>query len=464
MLRLDYTYMLAETVGAKLGIAEVDLQEEAAGVQEIHKQLQVRREKGELPFYDLPYTDDLQAIIAMADDLAAKFDDLVVLGIGGSALGTTAVARALLPLHYNLLSRQQRRGRPRLFVLDNVDPAGVNSTLKLLDPERTCFCVISKSGTTVETMSQFLLAREWVKNAVGDNFRNNFVLITDPGKGVLRQLATDEGYLSCEVPEGVGGRFSLFSSVGLLPLAVVGVDIRELLAGAAAISPELSKSDLFANPAYLNGLLQYLAYGKGAHISVMMPYSDHLRDVAAWYRQLWAESLAKKVDLEGNAVYIGPTPVQALGATDQHSQLQLYMEGPFNKVVTFLTVENMEKAIIPDSPDIPELDYLGGQSLAALITNEQRATAVALARAGRPNCTIRLSEISPRTIGALLFMFEVQTVFTGALFGVDPLDQPGVESGKIITSAFMGRPGFESQLADVEGWEKLTESRVLEVK
>ena len=463
MLTLDYSYMMADVVGSAYGVTDADLQQEAARVNEIHGKLQARRGLGELPFYDLPFNDDLQPIIDLADELASRFDDLVVLGIGGSALGTTAVARALLPIHYNLMSRQQRRSRPRLFVLDNVDPAGVNDTLELLDPARTCFCVISKSGTTVETMSQFLLAREWVRAAVGVNYKHHFILITDPEKGVLRQLATEAGYRSCDVPEGVGGRFSVFSAVGLLPLAVAGIDIRELLAGAVAINPQLTDGNLFANPAYLNGLLQYLAYRKGAHISVMMPYSDHLRDVADWYRQLWAESLGKRENLAGETVYFGPTPVKALGATDQHSQLQLYMEGPFDKVVTFLSVENLERAVIPATPDIPELDYLSGKCLSTLLTNEQRATAVALASAGRPNCTIRLPEISPQTVGALLFMFEVQTVFSGALFGVDSLDQPGVESSKIITSAFMGRPGFTQQRTDVEKWENLTESKVLTV-
>lgn len=461
MLKLDYAHMMADVVGSRCGITDAELRRESDRVKSIHAQLQSFHKAGQLPFYDLPFSEDLQAIIDLADDLADRFDDLVVLGIGGSALGTTAVARALLPIHANLLSRQQRANRPRLFVLDNVDPDGINDTLALLDPARTFFCVISKSGTTVETMSQFLLTREWVKAGVGDDFLQHFLLITDPHKGVLRQLASEQGYLSCDVPEGVGGRFSVFSSVGLLPLAVAGIDIRELLAGAAAISPSLCDDDLFSNPAYLNGLLQYLAYGKGAHISVMMPYSDHLRDVADWYRQLWAESLGKQKNLAGDDVFTGPTPVKALGATDQHSQLQLYMEGPYDKTVTFLAVDDSPETLIPHASDIPELAYLGGQSFSTLLASEQRATAVALARAGRPNCTIRLSEVSPRSVGALLFMFEVQTVFTGALFGVDPIDQPGVEASKVITSSLMGRPGFEQHLEALTSWEKRVESRVL---
>ena len=462
MLKLDYTYMMDEVVG-RHGVSEHELEEAIPRVNEIHRQLQEKRENGDLPFYDLPFQPNLDAIIDQADALAKRFDDIVVLGIGGSALGTIAIARALLPLHNNLLDRVERGDRPRLFVLDNVDPVGVNETLALLNPGKTCFCVISKSGTTVETMSQFLVARKWVEAAVGESYRDHFVLVTDPESGVLRSLSEAQGYATAEVPSGVGGRFSVFSAVGLLPLAAAGVDVKELLSGAAGIFPQLTAPELYSNPAYLNGLLQYLAYGKGAHISVMMPYSDQLSEVADWYCQLWAESLGKKFDLAGEPVHVGPTPVKALGSTDQHSQLQLYMEGPFDKVVTFLVADSGQKTAIPASTDIPELDYLGGKDLADLLSSEQRATAIALARAGRPNCTIRLSEINAASVGALLFMLEVQTVFAGALFNVDPLDQPGVEAGKVITSAFMGRAGFETQRSDVENWEKLAKSKVLSV-
>lgn len=463
MLKLDYTFMMADAVGSKLGVEDTELEQAAPRVEKVHEQLETSREKGELPFYDLPFQDGVEDIVDLADELADRFDDLVVLGIGGSALGTIAVARALLPLHHNRLDRRMRRERPRLHVLDNVDPEGIRATFELLDPGRTGFCVISKSGTTVETMSQFLVARDWVRQSAGDRFRDHFILITDPEKGVLRQLAREQDYRTADIPTGVGGRFSVFTPVGLLPLAVAGVDVRELLSGAAELYPHVTNSDLYSNPAYLNGLLQYLAYGKGASISVMMPYSDRLSEVAEWYRQLWAESLGKKTNIHGDIVHVGPTPVKALGATDQHSQLQLYMEGPFDKVITFLAPDKRESLPIPEAGDIPGLEYLAHKDLGDLLANEQKASAIALARAGRPNCTLRIPDVAARTVGALLYMLEVQTVFAGALFDVDPLDQPGVEDGKIITSAFMGRSGFESQLQEIGEWERHAKSKVLEV-
>ncbi len=207
------------------------------------------------------------------------------------------------------------------------------------------------------------------------------------------------------------------------------------------------------NPAYLNAVLQFLAYGKGLRTTVMMPYSDQLRDVADWFRQLWAESLGKKHALTGEVVHVGPTPVKALGTTDQHSQVQLYMEGPFDKTVTFLTTKKF--AVDPQLQAwdaAPQLAYLQDKSLGELMRSEQRATAVALAKNGRSNCTLELPEISGTTLGQLLYMLEVQTVFSGGLYRVDPLDQPGVEEGKEFTYALMGRAGYAQKLAEMERW------------
>jgi glucose-6-phosphate isomerase len=243
----------------------------------------------------------------------------------------------------------------------------------------------------------------------------------------------------------------VFTSVGLLPLATVGVDIEALIGGAADMEGRVCREDFMKNPAYLNAALQYLAYQKGLKLSVMMPYSDKLRDVADWHRQIWAESLGKKQDLSGAIVHVGPTPIKALGTTDQHSQVQLYMEGPFDKVVTFLVPEDYGADLtIPSFPAAPALSYLEGHSLAELIRNEQRATAVALTKNGRSNCIISLPAVTHESVGALIYMFEVQTLFAGGLFGINPLDQPGVEEGKEFTYGLMGRSGYEKKKEEFE--------------
>jgi glucose-6-phosphate isomerase len=447
LISLDYTNMMADVVGAEAGISDNELEALQAPTREFHSSIIARRQRGELPFFDLPFDRGVvQEIKALAESLQQRFENVVVLGIGGSALGTTAVFSALRPVWHNLVPAEKRDGLPRLFVFDNVDPDGFASNLEALDPLNTCFLVISKSGSTVETTCQFLIAREWVSRSVGEEFRAHFILITDPEQGALRTLASEEGYRSCAIPPGVGGRFSVFTAVGLLPLACAGVDIERLLKGAADFSPHLNKGELFENPAYLNAALQYLAYEKGLRISVMMPYSDRLRDIADWFRQLWAESLGKKQRLDGTPCHVGPTPVQALGTTDQHSQVQLYMEGPVDKVVTFLALENYDQELpIPDYPQAPSMSYLAGHSMAELIQMERLATSAALTRNGRPNCTITLPSVTAESVGALLYMLEVQTLFAGSLFDVDPLDQPGVEEGKAFTYALMGRSGFEEK-------------------
>lgn len=446
-VKLDYTNMMVSAVG-EFGIEEEELDRLQGRVKEIHRDLTGRRKQGALPFYDLPFDRQMVREVAeAAEELVGQFDNVVVLGIGGSALGTTALGRALLPLYHNQLGSEQRGGRPRLFVLDNVDPVGIDATLEQLEPQNTLFLVISKSGSTVETMSQFMIARQWMEDGVGQDYRRHFVLITDPVTGGLRRLAQEEGYRDFAVPPGVGGRFTVFTPVGLLPLAMAGVDIEALMAGAGAMEARVCREELFENPAYLNAALQFLAYRKGMKVSVMMPYSDRLQYVADWYGQLWAESLGKKKDLAGRTVHVGPTPVKALGPTDQHSQVQLYVEGPFDKTVTFLALEDFGcDRVIPEFPSAPNLSYLSGHSLSELVRYEQQATAVALAENGRPNCTITLDAATADNLGALLYLFQVQTVFAGGLFGIDPLDQPGVEEGKEYTYALMGRDGFEGKL------------------
>jgi glucose-6-phosphate isomerase len=462
MIRIDYTHMMADVIGLEKGISSAELEALSDRGREIHCDLQRRRERGELPVYDLPFETETAAQIRfVADEWADRFDALVVLGIGGSALGTTAVAKALLPGLHNQLDRTARNGRPRLYVLDNVDPISIKQLLAHLDPINTCFCVISKSGTTVETMGQFLIARQWLQAATGAGHVDQMLLVTDPEKGVLRRLAETEGYRSFAVPDRVGGRFSVLTAVGLFPLAVAGVDIERLLAGAASFAGRLESPGLMENPAYLNAALNYLAYNKGMPISVMMPYSDQLNDFSDWFRQLWAESLGKKKRLDGRIDPVGPTPVKATGATDQHSQVQLYVEGPADKMVTFITVDTSEELSFPETIDIPELNYLAGKKVGDLLLSEQRATAAALARCGKPNMTLQFDALSPENLGALIYMFEVQTLFAGALFNVDPLDQPGVEAGKDFTYALMGRPGFSAVRKDLENWFEGVERRIL---
>jgi glucose-6-phosphate isomerase len=448
-LHLDYGNMLAPRLGGR-GIGPERLDGLLDRFASIHSDVRRRRDAGELGFYRLLDPSGLpDQIQTFADGPGQAFENVVVLGIGGSALGATALLHALRGPEWNERNAEARDHFPRLFVLDNVDPETVAALLDRIDVRRTLFNVISKSGTTAETMAQFLIARERLEQAIDDpeGYRRHLLFTTDPKQGVLRDIADRESIPTLPIPPDVGGRFSVLSAVGLLPAAMVGVDVGALLAGARAMDERCDTPTLMDNPAGLFAALQWLADREaGAPIHVMMPYSDRLHSVADWYRQLWAESLGKQRSLDGEDIHVGPTPVKALGATDQHSQVQLYIEGPFDKTVAFLAVEQRDRDItIPRFYDeIEALGYLGGHTLGELLDAERRATAAALAERGRMNMTLMLPRLDEHSLGQLLMMLEIATVYAGALYEVDPLDQPGVELGKRLTYGLMGRPGAEA--------------------
>jgi glucose-6-phosphate isomerase len=271
------------------------------------------------------------------------------------------------------------------------------------------------------------------------------VATTNPEQGTLRRIANDAVLRCLEVPKGVGGRFSVLSAVGLFSACLCGIDIDSLLAGARDMDARVSSEDFYKNPAAVNAAINYHSYNHGKKISVMMPYSYALKDLADWFRQLWAESLGKATDLAGNEVHIGPTPVKALGTTDQHSQVQLYREGPNDKLFTFLQVNNFERNLkIGPAPDsAPELDFLAGADLSTLLNNEKKATEYALLQSRRPCLTVVFDKVNAHTVGQFIYLYEVTTSFAGALFGINPYDQPAVELGKEATFALMDKAGYE---------------------
>jgi glucose-6-phosphate isomerase len=425
------------------------LDELARRFPSVQADVRQRRAGGEYGFYDLiDQGQTVREITGFAEGLGQAHDHVLVLGIGGSALGSRALLGALRPPAWNELDDEGREFFPRLTVLENVDPTSVSAALKRIDPRRVLVNVISKSGGTAETMAQYLVVRAWLEEALGSAAFRHLVFTTDPERGALRELASREGIASLSIPPAVGGRFSVLSPVGLLPAALVGIDIQGLLAGARRAVERAEADDLRKNPAALYAALHWAAdAGLGARIHVLMPYTDRLRDFAEWYRQLWAESLGKRMDRNGRPVFAGPTPVGAVGATDQHSQVQLFMEGPFDKVISFVLVDDLGVDLpIPPRHELPpDLAYLPGHTLAELLRAEYEATSAALARMGRMNCTLRLPALTAQTVGELIMFFQLATGYAGAWYGVDPFDQPGVELGKKLTFAAMGRPGYTAE-------------------
>ncbi len=455
MITLAYGRMLREALEGDHGVPRARLAELATRFGAVHAEVRRRREAGEYGFYGLiDQGDTVREITTFAEGLGQAHEHILVLGIGGSALGTRALLGALRRPAWNELDDEGRDYFPRLTVLENVDPTTVGAALERIDPRRVLVNVISKSGGTAETMAQYLVVRAWLEDALGDAAHRHLVFTTDPERGALREIASRDGIATLAVPPAVGGRYSVLSPVGLLPAALVGIDIEALLGGARRAVQRAEADDLLDNPAALYAALLWAADAElGARIDVLMPYTDRLRDFAEWFRQLWAESLGKRVDREGRVVHAGPTPMAATGATDQHSQVQLFMEGPFDKVITFAVVEDPGRDLpIPgpsaEQPGVPELPpdlaYLPGHTLGELLRAEYEATATALARMGRMSCTLRLPDLTAATVGELLMFFQIAAGYAGVWYGIDPFDQPGVELGKRLTFAAMGRAGYDA--------------------
>lgn len=466
MLKIDYANCLKDRVGEH-GLDAAPF--EAGGgyharAAALTEKLEASRGTGWERWRDLAfeparskYAGAVQETVEWAGD---RFDNMVVLGIGGSALGNIALQSALNPAAYNLLPKAQRGG-PRVFIVDNVDPHYLGSVLAFVledDPglERTLFNVISKSGETAETAAQFMLVRDLLIQKRGkDAHADHIVAITDAERGTMRSICDANGYRTMPVPDGVGGRFSVLSPVGLFSAAMAGVDIQGLLDGAAAMDGMCSKKELSENPAAtLATLLVELGLGNGVASAkpnhVLMPYANGLYLMADWFRQLWAESLGKRVDLEGNEVFAGFTPIKALGTTDQHSQVQLYREGPNDKVIGLIEVDEFGAVgepgagdlAIPSGLGVDALSYLEGRSFAELLNAEKKATEYALVESQRPNFTVTFPAIDARRVGQFIALFEVTTAYAGLMLNIDAYDQPAVETGKVATFGLMGRAGF----------------------
>src|SRR5215216_2618517 len=387
-------------------------------------------------FMRLPKTGEYaEASRRLAEEIRGSgATDFIHVGIGGSALGPMALHKALNHPYYNVIPDHRA---PRIHFAENTDPNTLGAILDVADPDGTWVNVVTKSGSTAETMANFLVIRSFLVDSLGSfGYQERTVATTDPEEGFLKEIATREDLRVLPIPQDVGGRFSVLTPVGLLPAAVTGLDLEALLLGAAQCVDEIEEQAA-EHPAVVGAAMHYLLdTARGRNVRVMMAYADALERLAAWFVQLWAESLGK----DGK----GSTPHAAVGTTDQHSQVQLYMEGPQDKVIEIVEVENHPRDLeIPKAyEDLEGVGYLGGHTMTELLRVECDATRRALAEAGRPNSTIKLGAISEVNLGYVLQALEVQTAIAGSLYGVNAFNHPGVEAGKQITYSRMGRPGY----------------------
>lgn len=439
-IRVDWNGVTGGIVGREVGLPEEEFDALRPRLEAALEELRGERGQGLRPFLDLPYRRaEIDAMRARAAGLRGRFDTLVRLGIGGSASGVRAIVSAL--------------ARPGdglgLVVADNIDPGDLTDLLDTLDLDRTLFDVVTKSGETPETMAQFLVVRDRLLREFGaDGYREHLLVTTDARRGALRQVQVDEGLPQADYPPEVGGRFSILSAVHLLSADLLGVDVESLLAGAIAMDERCRNPDPGLNPAArLAGTRYLLDTLHGFPVAVLMPYSERLLALADWWLHLWSESLGKRIERDGESLAVGQTALVAIGASDQHSLLQLFLDGPADKLVTFLRVEEHggDVAIPGTYPDIEDIAWLGGRSLGELLNAEQEATEAALALRSRPSMRITLPAVTPHALGQLIHLLEVEVLLAAHLFGVDPVGQPAVDLARRLVFGLCGRPGFEPE-------------------
>jgi glucose-6-phosphate isomerase len=430
MAKLPYTHDIRRAVGTSKTAYRKALDQLAPAI----KKLKGQHDDGSLPLLRISARrDDLKDVEAVARRFRMSFADVIVLGTGGSSLGAQTLTIA---------AQAMGKKGPRLHFIDNVDPIRFEDALNRVDIKRTGFLAVSKSGSTAETALQTLAALRTVKKTTGERgISRQFVAITEPavnGKAnPMRRLAERNNIPVLDHDPGIGGRYSVLSNVGLLPAAIAGFDPAAIRAGSRAVMRGLlnGRSARGFAPAEGAALAVALLKRQGVTQSVLMPYVDALQPFAFWYRQLWAESLGKG----GN----GTTPINALGAVDQHSQLQLYLDGPDDKLVTFVVAETegVGPTIQRERGLEPEFEYLVGRSMGDLIAAEAEATADTLAKHGRPVRMIRIQEPDEETMGALMMHYMLETILTAALLRVDPYDQPAVEEGKVLARRYLAKMG-----------------------
>ena len=431
--------------GAALLREEGLLESFSDSCREAHEQILqgAREDRPGFGWYALPDMDlgELQQLV----ETYSSVRTVIQVGIGGSALGSLMLQKALA-------FEDNPSGKRRFFVVDNVDPRDLRKLENSVDPESSLLVVISKSGGTAETMANFLWLFALFEEKLGrKEALRRVVVLTDPQSGILREFVKETGCASLPIPTSVGGRFSVLSPVGLFGAALLNIPLKELLRGAEVMRSHIeSSSGIKENSAWLWSVLSHLHEKKGRNISVLMPYADGLEDFAEWFAQLWGESLGK--------IGMGSTPVRALGAIDQHSQVQLYAEGPDDKFYTLIAVKKHPKdCFIPHPPgnSLEKLAYLEGHSLGEMLYAEAQATASALVEKKRPLFWLEIPVIDAFRLGGLIFFFEYATALRGMLMKINPFDQPGVEQGKLHTYGLMGRKGYESYREAVEEQKKI---------
>jgi glucose-6-phosphate isomerase len=445
-ISLDFSNCLSEAISATHGLIPQEVSTLVDKFPKHHENIEELRANGESCFFDLPY-QDLGELKALIKKHHGNWDNLVVMGIGGSVVAPRSLFTALRHSQHNQLDPKVRKGAPKVFFLANPDPMTMTELFSVIDIKKTLFQIISKSGTTVESLGSFMWLAELLKKKNGKGALSAQVVITtDRDKSPLAEIAKQEKIDLLPIPGNLGGRFGVLGNAGLFAVGLCGTSIEAVLAGAAAMDKRCRHGNPHSNPAYMHSLVHYLLTRKRRKtIHVMFSFSDRLYAIAEWYSQMCGVSLGKMLNRKGKAVHVGPSPAAALGSFDLHGQQQLFAEGPFDKVVTFLAVKDHGAQITVPAlyPKIEAAHYLAGAEFGTMLDHACVGAEQHITASGRPNMTLHVEKIDEGSIGGLYYMLELSTVMSAELYGIDPFDQPGIEHGKQASFAQFGRAGFE---------------------
>ncbi len=427
----DYTNLLSENIGKKNGIEDKEIKNIDALINNAYKMTFEAPCEGMKAIVDNLEQVDIKAIIDLADRIKQNFEYFVLFGLGGSSLGGLTILKALCPNMYN--AKAQEQGKIKFFIEDNIDPDKLEDLLNNIEVEKTMFCVVSKSGQTVETLSQFFLVKQKCENVVGENWSKHFVILTDDNQKFLNTLAKEQNMEVMYIPTNLGGRFSVLSVVGMLPASVLGLDIRQFVDGAKNMYKHAQYKDIKKNPVLCSAVYDYLNYLKGKNVAVLVAYTDKFKYFGEWYCQLWAESIGKKQYGREVEKSVGQTPVAVIGPVAQHSQFQLYLEGPDDKVFTFIKLKkfNNDLHLSPEMNQLFGDGFVDNKNFADLVNAECDASVYALTKYGKPNQSLIIDELDEYVLGQLFTFFMIKTVLFSYLVGVNPFGQPAVESIKV---------------------------------
>lgn len=445
-LMIDIKHLL----GNRWSVKREDLDTYSRQIRRAAGDISKLRQSGKGPdgsqvlFPHLPYLLKEQVLISKEErkallrlrEQAKGYDAVISIGIGGSYLGNQVLFDLFCGPYWNQLTKEERKGYPQIYFSgQNVDPVSLTELASCLMKEagriknrrmKVLFLVISKSGATIEPVT----AVRGLKKLLAQVCDIHLMAITDKEKGRIRPMAEKEHFPCFTVPDGIGGRFSVFSQVGLVFASLVGIPIEEFLNGAQMVEESCRSEDISENPALMLAALKFIAMKEyGITAEVVMPYGDKLRSFGWWYAQLLGESLGKKYDLDGNVVYNGRTPVASVGTTDMHSLTQEHQQGKKNKLVQFISVEQLPEdlSVLCDEKDVSGMVPMGRMLSAARRANEE-----ALAKEGRLSCHISIKKLTPFHVGALMYFFFLTIAYEGAMANVNAFDQPGVEDYKKI--------------------------------